>query len=102
MASWGWTVMVRPERDFVQAARSGQVGQCALKEARPPPWRVGLMVATGPAGQVTVFVPRSTTKRSLVKSLVALRTGGHLAVSLNPLVSKVSRVAPVSYTHLTL
>jgi hypothetical protein len=92
-ASRGCTVMVRPARDFVHAARKEQSWQCTLIDTRPQPSRVGLMVARCPAGQVTLLVLRSTLRRSLVNRPVLLRTGGHLAATVNPFFSKVSRVA---------
>ena len=40
-ASWGCTQTARPARDFVHARRRGHSWQWILKDARPPPSRVG-------------------------------------------------------------
>ena len=88
--------MERPARDFVHARRSGQSLQWTLNEARPPPSRVGLMAdaLAGRAGD-GVWSPRSTTKRSLVNSPVALRTGGTLAITSKPASPSVLARRPV-------
>ena len=86
--------MERPARDFAQAFRIEHVLQWISNEARPPTSRLSLMVTRRPAGQVTLLVSRSTSSRSLVNSPMALRTGDHLAETLQPCCSTVHRVAP--------
>src|SRR5215813_7442976 len=93
MASLGWMAMVRPRREAVHAVRSGQEGHQGRNEARPPPRAAGTMTAACPAGQVTVPASRSTVKRSLANLPLALRAGGHLAITVNPWLSRSARVA---------
>ena len=94
IASCSLIATERPARDVVQAARSGHVLQCGAKRAMPLPSPRRVIVATCPAGQVTVRASRSTTKRSLVNPPVALRIGGHFAMRVKPPRPRLFRVAP--------
>src|ERR1035437_10316910 len=89
--------ILRPSLAFVHALASGHPAQAAPKAAICPPALTGRIVATTPAGHVTVPASVSITKRSLAKRPAGVTGGWTLVMICAPAASRSANKDPAPY-----